>query len=185
MARGTLILKDCDIVSYPSSNYGPSNLLFRFNNSWKVLDLKSLWKSMKLWELLIAAIKMGVFFYRSLLKAVRNSQIEQMKNWKLAILTVRQIKFKSLLNFIFAMTAKTNSKLRISISIKVSNFLNLAEICRENAFSCNFYKIFKGLSFHCQKTLDLKSLWKCRNILELLIFVMKTGRFFIRSLASG
>ena len=28
MARGTLILKDCDIASYPYSNYGPSNLLF-------------------------------------------------------------------------------------------------------------------------------------------------------------
>ena len=28
MARGTLILKDWDIANYPSSNYGPSNLLF-------------------------------------------------------------------------------------------------------------------------------------------------------------
>ena len=85
MVRGTLILKECDIASYPSSNHGPSNLPFRFNNSWKVLDPKSLWKSMKLWELLIAAIKTGVFSYRPLLKAVRNSQSEQMKNWKLAI----------------------------------------------------------------------------------------------------
>ena len=38
LVRGALILKDCDIASYPSSNYGPSNLLFRFNNSCKVLD---------------------------------------------------------------------------------------------------------------------------------------------------
>ena len=28
MARGTLILKDCDVATYPCSNYGPSNLLF-------------------------------------------------------------------------------------------------------------------------------------------------------------
>ena len=40
--KGTLILKDCGIASYPCSNYGASNLLFRFNNSCKVLDLKSL-----------------------------------------------------------------------------------------------------------------------------------------------
>ena len=32
MARGTLILKDCDIVSYPCSNYGPSKLLFQTSN---------------------------------------------------------------------------------------------------------------------------------------------------------
>ena len=32
MARGTLILKDCDIASYPCSNYGPSNLLFLISN---------------------------------------------------------------------------------------------------------------------------------------------------------
>ena len=42
MARGTLILKDCDIACYPYSNYGPPNLLFRFNNSCEVLDFKSL-----------------------------------------------------------------------------------------------------------------------------------------------
>ena len=41
MARGTLILKDCDTASYPCSNYGASHLLFRYNNSCKVLDLKS------------------------------------------------------------------------------------------------------------------------------------------------
>ena len=28
MARGTLILKDRDVATYPCSNYGPSNLLF-------------------------------------------------------------------------------------------------------------------------------------------------------------
>ena len=32
MTRGTLTLKDCDIASYPSSNYGPSNLLFHISN---------------------------------------------------------------------------------------------------------------------------------------------------------
>ena len=42
IAKGTLILKDCGIASYPCSNYVASNLLFRFNNSCKVLDLKSL-----------------------------------------------------------------------------------------------------------------------------------------------
>ena len=59
MARGTLILKDSDIVSYPCSNYRPSNLLFSFNNSCKVLDIKSFWKSMKLWELLRSVMKSG------------------------------------------------------------------------------------------------------------------------------
>ena len=62
MARSTLILKDCDIGSYPCSKYRPSNLLFRFNNSCNVLGLKFLWKSMKLWELLISVIKTGSFF---------------------------------------------------------------------------------------------------------------------------
>ena len=33
MVQGTLILKDCDIGSNPSSNYGPSNLLFCLKNS--------------------------------------------------------------------------------------------------------------------------------------------------------
>ena len=51
-----------------------------------------------------------------------------------------------------------SKNLHISIYIQVSNFLNLAQICRENAFPCNFHKIFKRTSFHCQKFLDLKSL---------------------------
>ena len=42
IAKGTLIVKDCGIASYPCSNYGPSNLLFPLNNSCKVLHLKSL-----------------------------------------------------------------------------------------------------------------------------------------------
>ena len=84
IAKGTLILKDCGIASYPCSNYGASNLLFCFNNSCKVLDLKSLWKEMKLWKLLISVIKTGGFFIRSLAKAVRNCQNEQMKKWKQA-----------------------------------------------------------------------------------------------------
>ena len=75
------------------------------------------------------------------------------------------------------------NKLRISIWIQVSDFLNLAEICRENAFPCNFHKIFKRPWFHCQKFLDFKSLWKCRKLWVLLIFVMLAGGFFIRSLA--
>ena len=80
IAKSTLIVKDCGIGSY----YGPSNLLLPLKNSCKVLDLKSLWKSMKLWELLISVIKTAGFFIRSLAKAVRNRQSEQMKNWKQA-----------------------------------------------------------------------------------------------------
>ena len=84
ITKGTLIVKDCDIAIYPCSNYGPSNLLFPLNSFCKVLDLKSLWKSMKLWELLISLMKTAGFFMRSLAKAVRNHQSEQMKNWKQA-----------------------------------------------------------------------------------------------------
>ena len=71
MARGTLILKDCDITSYPCSNYGPSNLLFRFNNSCKVLDLKSLWKS-EIMRTFDIHYENGWFLHRSLVKEVRN-----------------------------------------------------------------------------------------------------------------
>ena len=42
ITKGTLILKDWGIASYPCSNYGASKLLFRFINSCKVLDLRSL-----------------------------------------------------------------------------------------------------------------------------------------------
>ena len=42
IAKGTLILKDCGVTSYPCSNYGSSNLQFCFNNSCKVVDLESL-----------------------------------------------------------------------------------------------------------------------------------------------
>ena len=105
--KSTLIEKDCDIAIYPCSNYWPSNLLFPLNSSWKVLDLKSLWKSMKLWEFLISFMKMVGFFMRSLAKAVGNRQSEQMKNWKQVFQTVRYIRFKSFLNFIFAMTVRT------------------------------------------------------------------------------
>ena len=47
----------------------------------------------------------------------------------------------------------------------------------------SFFTFFKRISFHCQTFLDLKSLWKCRKLWVLLIFVMKTGGFLIRSLA--
>ena len=84
IAKGTLIVKDCGIASYPCSNYGPSNLPFPLNNSCKVLDPKSLWKRLILWELLITDMKAAGFFIRYLTKAVRNRQSEQMKNWKQA-----------------------------------------------------------------------------------------------------
>ena len=64
-----------------------------------------------------------------------------------------------------------------------TNFLNLVEICRENVFPCKLHKIFKWPSFHCQKFLDLRPLWKSRKLWVLLIFVMKMVVFFIRSLA--
>ena len=80
IVKGTLIPKDCGRASYPCSSYRASNLLFRFNNSCKVLDLKSLWKSMKLWDLLISVMKTGGFFIRSFAKAGRDRQRGQMKN---------------------------------------------------------------------------------------------------------
>ena len=61
ITKGTLIVKDCGITSYPCWNYGSSNLLFPLKNSCKVLDLKSLWKSMKWWELLISVLKTTSF----------------------------------------------------------------------------------------------------------------------------
>ena len=86
ITKGTLILKDWGIASYPCSNYGVSKLLFRFINSCKVLDLRSLWKSMKFWELLISDMKSGGFFIRYLAKAVRNRQSEQNEKLKTSVL---------------------------------------------------------------------------------------------------
>ena len=74
MARSTLILKDCNIASYPRSNYGPSNLLFRFTSSCKVLDLYEIMRTFDI------RYENGWFFHRSLVKAVRNRQSEQMNN---------------------------------------------------------------------------------------------------------
>ena len=48
----------------------------------------------------------GSFCHSSLVKAVRNRQSKQMKIWKLEFQTVRQMKFKNFLNFVFTMTAK-------------------------------------------------------------------------------
>ena len=48
----------------------------------------------------------GWFCHSSLVKAVRNRQSKQMKIWKLEFQTVRQMKFKNFLNFVFTMTAK-------------------------------------------------------------------------------
>ena len=59
-------------------------------------------------------------------------------------------------------------------------FPNLAEICRENAFLCNFHKIFKGLSFDCRKFLDLKSLGKVRKLWKLLILPSKHSPWWRR-----
>ena len=47
-------------------------------------------------------------------------------------------------------------------------------------FFCKTNNIFYS---HCQAILDLNSLWKCRKLWVLLIFVMKTGGFLIRYLA--
>ena len=46
------------------------------------------------------------FCHSSLVKAVRNRQCKQMKIWKLEIQTVRQMKFKNFLNFVFTKTAR-------------------------------------------------------------------------------
>ena len=75
MTRGTLILKDCDIASYPCSNYGPSNLLSRAQ-----IFVKK-YKIMRTFDI---RFENGWFCHSSLVKAVRNRQSKQMKIWKLA-----------------------------------------------------------------------------------------------------
>ena len=55
----------------------------------------------------------------------------------------------------------------------------------ENAFPYTFLTIFKGLSFRCQKFLDLKSLWESSDLYEPLITIIKTGSLFIRFFAKG
>ena len=66
---------------------------------------------------------------------------------------------------------------------RIQNFFfsRFFKISRQKVLFFYFFK--KSPSFHCQKFLDLKSLWKCRKLWVLLIFVMKTGGFLIRSLA--
>ena len=67
MARGALILKDCDIASYPCSNQGPSSLVFQISNLYEIMRTFDI------------RYENG-FFHRSLVKAVRNGKSKQMKN---------------------------------------------------------------------------------------------------------
>ena len=118
----------------------------------------------------------GWFFHKSLLTVLKNCQSEQKKS----VLDGPSDQIQKFSKLHFCYDSKNVAEIT---QIQVSNFLSLAEICRENAFPCNFHKIFKGPSFHCQKFLDLKSLWKCKKLWVLLIFVMKmVGFFFGRSL---
>ena len=80
--KGTLILKDCGIASYPYSNYGASNLLFRFNNSHVLQSSRSqiFVKKYKIIRTFNSVMKTGGSFIRLLAKAVRNRQNEHMKN---------------------------------------------------------------------------------------------------------
>ena len=55
----------------------------------------------------------------------------------------------------------------------------------ENAFPYKFLEIFKEPSFHCQKFVDLKSLWESSDLYEILISIIKVGGLFIRILAKA
>ena len=55
----------------------------------------------------------------------------------------------------------------------------------ENAFPYKFLEIFKEPSFHCQKFVDLKSLWESSDLYEILISIIKVGGLFIRFFAKA
>ena len=96
---------------------------------------------------------------------------------------VRQIKFKNFLNFIFAMTARTSRNYVFQYKYEVSMLNRSIGLNARKRISVHFHKIFKGPLFCCQKFLELKSLWKWGKLWVLLIFVMKTDSFLIKSLA--
>ena len=64
-------------------------------------------KTYEMMRTFVICYENGWFFHKSLVKAGKNCQSKQMKNLKLAVSTVRQMKLKSFLNFTFAMTART------------------------------------------------------------------------------
>ena len=69
--------------------------------------------------------------------------------------------------------------LYVSLNCRLQLFFRLMKTNNENAFRYKFSEILKGPSFHCQKFLDLKSLWESSNLNE-LISVIKMGDLFMR-----
>ena len=76
MARGTLILKDYDIGTYPCSYYGSSNFQQLLQSPRYLIFVKK-HEIMRTFEI---RYEDGWIFNRSLVKVVRNRQSKQKKN---------------------------------------------------------------------------------------------------------
>ena len=86
---------------------------------------------------------------------------------------------------IFIKTKWEQHILYVSLNDTLQWLFRLIKTNNEDAFPYKFLKIFKGPSFHCQKFLDLKSLWESINLYKLLMSFIKMGDLFIRFFAKA